>query len=73
MDPNKRCLPGKKDHTSQEKVEGLLTHAPADTRGEETEEDREKALTEAEEHHRWEQTEVIEMDHIVPGSGNRYS
>ena len=71
MDPNKRCLPTKKENTSQE-VEGLSTKAQADTFGEETEADREKALAEAEEKHLWEQTEVIDMDQILPGSGNTY-
>ena len=71
MDPNKRCLPSKKEKHSQE-VEGQSTNAQATTPGEETEEDREKALAEAEEKHLWEQTEVIDMDQILPGSGNRY-
>ncbi len=71
MDPNKRCLPTKKENTSQE-VEGLSTKVHADTFGEETEADREKALAEAEEKHLWEQTEVIDMDQILPGSGNTY-
>ncbi len=71
MDPNKRCLPTKKENTSQE-VEGLSIKAHADTFGEETEADREKALAEAEEKHLWEQTEVIDMDQILPGSGNTY-
>ncbi len=71
MDPNKRCLPSKKETTSQE-AEELSTKAQADTFGEETESDREKALAEAEEKHLWEQTEVIDMDQILPGSGNTY-
>ncbi len=71
MDPNKRCLPSTKENTSQE-VEELSTKAQADTFGEETEADREKALAEAEEKHLWEQTEVIDMDQILPGSGNSY-
>ncbi len=71
MDPTKRCLPTKKENTSQE-VEGLSIKAHADTFGEETEADREKALAEAEEKHLWEQTEVIDMDQILPGSGNTY-
>ena len=71
MDPNKRCLPTKKENTSQE-VEGLSIKAHADTFGEETEADREKALAEAEEQHLWEQTEAIDMDQILPGSGNAY-
>ncbi len=72
MDPNKRCLPSKKEKTSQE-VEGLSTKAQADTRGEETEEDREKALADAEQKTLWDQTEVIDMDPILPGSGTRYA
>ncbi len=71
MDPNKRCLPSKKENPSQE-VEGLSTKAQGGTFGEETEADREKALAEAEEIHLWEQTEVIDMDQILPGSGNSY-
>ncbi len=71
MDPNKRCLPSKKENNSQE-VEELSTKAQADTFGKETEEDREKALAQAEEIHLFEQTEVIDMDGILPGSGNRY-
>ena len=68
MDPNKRCLPSKKGKNSQE-VEGLSTKAQADTFGKETEKDREKGLAEAEEKHLWEQTEVIDVDPILPGSG----
>ncbi len=68
MDPSNRRRFDTTKKTSQE-----LADDENSTRskkfGIETEEDREKDLADAESKNLWDQTEVIDMDQILPGSG----
>ncbi len=70
MDPNKRRRFSKTQKNDGELREA--TNPQGEGFGEETEEDREKALADAESKNLWDETEVIDMDNILPGSGNTY-
>ena len=70
MDPSKRGKFGNSEQAnSKSKEERIDTHAASF--GEETEEDREKALADAESKNLWDATEVIDVDPILPGSGQQ--
>ncbi len=68
MDPNnRRRFDTSKPLSSKSTDDENQTRSK--TFGVETEEDREKALADAENQNLWDATEVIDMDHILPGSG----
>lgn len=70
MDPSNRRRFDASQQSSQEIADDEnLTRSK--NFGIETKEDREKDLADAEDQNLWDATEVIDMDHILPGSGAR--
>jgi len=66
MDPAKKRRRSErtKEPTSQEVHSGATSSSPSPSFGTETEEDREKALADAELKNLWDATEVIDMDTV---------